>query len=158
MTEEKNKTSVEAAFDEFLRLRGLRRTPERYVILGKVLSMSEHFLVEGLHDEIENEGYHISRATVYNTMQLLTEFGVVRRHQFVGQAAQYEKIVDNAVSNHHHLICQKCGKIKEVKDPILSRLLNDKRYQAFQPQYFSLYVYGLCSKCQKKKRKNIIMK
>lgn len=151
---EKTKTSIENKFGDFLREHGQRRTPERYVILRKVMSMSDHFYVETLHNLIEEDGYHISRATVYNTMQLLIEFGAVRRHQFADQPAQYEKILDSSVSNHNHLICQKCGKIKEVDDPILTRMLNDRRYQTFQPQYFTLYVYGICSRCQRRMRRN----
>lgn len=154
MSEEKTKIAVESAFGEYLKKKGLRRTPERYVILDKVMGMNDHFHVETLHSLIEADSYHISLATVYNTMQLFVDFGIVRRHQFAGQPAQYERIADNALSNHHHLICRHCGKIKEVKDPVLTRMLNDKRYISFQPEYFSLYVYGVCSRCQRALRRS----
>lgn len=153
MSEDKLKTSAIASFNQFLSDRKLRRTPERYAILNKVLEMNCHFYIESLYKELEQDGYHVSRATVYNNIQLLLEAGIVRCHRFESQPAQYEKAIDTAVSNHHHLICLKCGKIKEVKDLSIVKALAERRYQSFSAEYFSLYVYGLCSKCQRRLKK-----
>lgn len=153
MDSEKVSNHIEISFGEFLHRKGLRKTPERFVILKKISQIADHFYIDELRRMIENDGYHISLATVYNTMQLLMEFGYVRRHQFEGQPAQFERVGDNMQGNHHHLICRNCGKIKEVKDPGLLKTINEKHYQSFTPAYFSLYVYGICSACQRKKRR-----
>lgn len=155
MNDEKMKSSATDAFDRFLQERRLRRTPERYAILNKVLGMNRHFIVEALYDAIESDGYHVSKATVYNTIQLLAEAGIVRRHQFANQPAQYEKIVDTAVGNHHHLVCLGCGKVREVKDSAAVKILGEARYQSFTPEYVSLYVYGTCSQCRRKLKRKL---
>lgn len=155
MTDENIITSTLADFDKFLSARGLRHTPERYVILRKVLTMNKHFIVERLHEAIESDGYPLSRATVYNTIQLLTEAGIVRRHQFGNAPAQYEKTLGASMSSHHHLICNRCGKVKEVKDPAMMKAIGETRYRSFTPDYFTLYVYGICSACQRQLRRKL---
>lgn len=150
MSDDKIKNSAIATFTRFLAERKLRRTPERFAILRKALEMQRHFVVDTLYDSLETDGYHVSRATVYNTIQLLAEAGIVRRHQFANQPAQYEKTVDTAMGNHHHLVCLHCGKVKEVVDHAILKSLSECRYSSFTPEYFSLYVYGTCGQCQRK--------
>ncbi len=149
MSAEKIKPGVEDTFTQFLGQRHLRRTPERYAILRMVLSMPKHFYVETLFEALESYGYHVSLATVYNTIGLLVEAGIVRRHQFNNQQAQYETISDGGMGNHQHLVCLKCGKIKELKDTEITQRLTDRHYQSFFPEYFAVYVYGVCSQCRK---------
>lgn len=149
MVDDKMKTAAVEALSLFLKLKGLRRTNERYAILEKVLSVSGHFTVEEIHRAMEADGFHVSVATVYNAMELFMEARLVRRHQFANHAAEYEKIIDQALANHLHLVCRVCGKVKEVKDAAISRMLTHRRYSAFSPDYFTLYVYGVCSKCQR---------
>ena len=154
MTDQKQKNSSREAFTQFLIERGLRKTPERFAIADKVLGMKDHFYVESLRESMERDGYRVSRATLYNTIQLLIEAGFVRRHQFDGQPAQYERVSPKEVTNHHHLVCRKCGKVKEVTDAELIKALSLKRYRTFQPEFFTLYVYGTCSTCQRKLKKS----
>lgn len=150
MGDEKIKTSAKAAFTLFLKSKKLRKTYERYAILEMVYEMTDHFYIESLYSALEESAHHVSRATVYNTIQLLIEAGLVRRHQFGNQPAQYERVVGQRIGNHHHLICTECGKIKEVKDTDLMKRLGQIKYPTFQTEYFTLYVYGICSKCQKR--------
>lgn len=152
MNEDKIKQSVRNTFTEYLHSKKLRKTPERYAILDKVFDMTDHFYIESLYTALESEAYHVSRATVYNTIELLIDCGLVRRHQFNNQLAQYEKITGIG-NNHHHLICTQCGKIKEVKDPELMKMMNARRYPTFHTAYFAIYVYGVCSRCQRKNKK-----
>lgn len=152
MDDDKLKASARNAFTQYLQVKHLRKTPERFAILDKVFDVAEHFSIESLYESLEGETYHVSRATVYNTIQLLIDCGLVRRHQFDHNSARYERVP--GVGNHHHLICTQCGKIKEVRDPELIRVLNAKRYPTFHTDYFVLYVYGICSRCAKRNRKN----
>lgn len=131
---------------EFLRSRHLRKTPERYAILEKAIDLSAHFEVDKLYNALEEEGYHVSRATVYNTLELLCEAGILNRHIFATNQARYEL----ARGSHLHLICRKCGKIREIDDPSLTARLLTEEYEDFSPEYSSSSVYGLCSDCAQK--------
>lgn len=142
-----------AIFTQYLHTKKLRKTPERFAILDKVVHSVDHFSIDNFYEQLEQEGYHVSRATVYNTIELLIDAGLVRCHHFDNKAAAYE-FIQGGVGNHHHLICTSCGKIKEVKDPDITKMLNSKRYSTFHASYFSLYVYGTCSRCARRGRKN----
>ncbi|MBD5370290.1 MAG: transcriptional repressor [Bacteroides sp.] len=128
---------------EFLRVRHLRKTPERFAILDKAVELSAHFGVDQLYNAMETEGYHVSRATVYNTLELLCEAGILNRHLFATNQARYEV----ARGSHLHLICRRCGKIREVDDPTLTERLLSETYDGFRPEYSSSIVYGLCDSC-----------
>ena len=147
MIDDKLRTAARATLTEYLKAKRLRKTPERYAILDKVCEMNKHFDIEALYAAIEGDGYHVSRATIYNTMELLSDCGIVRRHQFGAQPAQYERV--SATVNH----LQQCGKIKEVKDPELVSFMNSRRYSAFHDSYFCLYVYGICAACTRRNRR-----
>ena len=153
MSEEKTKTAAVASFNEYLTQHKLRRTPERFAILERVFDMSSHFSIDTLHQQLDENGYHVSRATVYNTIELFIKAGLVRRHTFESQSPQYEKIV--GLSKHYHLVCSHCGKVKEIKDSEIDFLLNTRRFGKFHPKYIDLNVYGLCATCARNtNRKN----
>ena len=145
-------TTARATLTAFLRDKKMRRTPERYAILEKVFSTDAHFYVDMLHEAMELEGYHVSLSTVYATIQLLSEAGLVRRHQFGNQPAQYERVVQDDHENHLHLVCSSCGRVRAMKDSELTDRINSLRYPSFRNEYFSLYIYGVCARCQKRLR------
>lgn len=149
MIEQSTHAELVESFTHFLESKKLRKTPERYAILDKVWEMRVHFDVESLYLAMEADAYHVSRATVYNTIDLLCECGILRKHQFGTHQAQYEV----ASGNHFHLICTQCGKIKEVKDDQFISQISNRKYTAFTPAYFSAYVYGLCSTCVRHNKK-----
>lgn len=148
MSENKAKIAAHNALTQYIQSKRLRKTPERYAILDKVFDIAEHFSIEMLYSVLEEDGFHVSKATLYNTIQLFVDCGLIRRHQFDGKSAQYERVL--GLGNHHHLICTQCGRIKEVKDIALIETLNSRRYPTFHTSYFALYVYGICSRCQRK--------
>ena len=152
MSDDKTKTAALATFNDYLTQNHLRRTPERCAILEKVFDMSSHFSIDALHLQLDTGGYHVSRATVYNTIELLIKAGLVRRHTFESQSPQYEKIA--GLTKHYHLVCSRCGKVKEIKDQEIDLLLNTRRFGKFQPKYIDLNVYGLCAGCVRKTRQS----
>ena len=149
MTELKQKNSSREAFVQFLKERGLRRTPERFAVVDKVLSMNDHFYVESLREAMEADGYRVSRATLYNTIELLLDCKLVTKHQFGTTNAHYERAYDNHF--HEHLICQKCGKVEEFEEPHIAELVAtlQEKYN-FTVNHHLLYVYGLCDACRGK--------
>lgn len=151
MVEDKTKISAKAKFTAYLESRKLRKTPERFAILDKIFSTNDHFDIESLYLSLEKDSYHVSRATVYNTIDLLCDCRLVRKHQFGNQQAKYEKV--GSAINHHHIICTECGKIKDVKDPEFLSYMNSKKYSSFSISYFTLYVYGICNNCLRKMKR-----
>ena len=156
MPEEKTKEVVRQKLTQYLEAKKLRKTPERYAILDKIYSTNEHFDVDSLYDFMVNSKYRVSKATVYNSIDLFVYSGLVRKHQFGNNPAQYEKSYNTV--NHHHLICTRCGKVQEVKDQEIIDILSNKKFGKFTASYYSLYVYGVCNRCaqaEKKKKQTV---
>ncbi len=82
--------SAHAIFTRYLHSKKMRKTPERFAILDRVAATDEHFSIEDFYDGIESKGFHVSRATIYNTIQLLVDCGLVRCHRFGNSSSKYE--------------------------------------------------------------------
>ncbi len=136
-------------FSDYLDAHGMRKTPERYAILNRIMSINGHFTIEELQQMIDADGFRVSRSTVYNTVELLIEAKMLRRHVFEGMQAQYERIT----LPHTHLVCTTCGKVKEVRDTNFAAFMNARRFNAFNTDHYSLYVYGTCSTCARKMKR-----
>lgn len=148
-----SQTTLREKFDNYLRLNNKRRTAERFAILDMAYKMAGHFTAEDIAALLRNEGFPISNATIYSTLSLLVDFGLIMRQRFGNKACIYEKASHSASSTHHHLICTSCGKVKEVRDQAFSRLIEGRRFAGFSQSYYSLYIYGTCSACARKKNK-----
>ena len=133
-------------FSDYLDAHGMRKTTERYAILNRIMDINGHFTIEELQQMIDGDGFRVSRSTVYNTIELLIEAKMLRRHVFEGMQAQYERIT----LPHTHLVCTTCGKLKEVRDTNFAAFMNARRFNAFNTDHYSLYVYGTCSTCARK--------
>ncbi|MDZ4759325.1 MAG: transcriptional repressor [Bacteroidota bacterium] len=116
------KATVKQKFIEYLELKGQRKTPERFAILEEIYSKKEHFDVERLYDQMKERNYRVSRATVYNTLDLLLECGLVARHQFGENMAVFEQAY--GYKQHDHMICNHCTKILEFCDPRIQQIQN----------------------------------
>ena len=117
---EKQLEHVRDVFTRYLQERGQRKTPERYAILGEVYAQDGHFDVETLYASMKAKNYRVSRATLYNTMDLLLECGLVRRHQFATNQAHYEKSYFNR--QHDHVLVVDRGEVKEFCDPRIQQI------------------------------------
>ena len=147
-----NQQTAMVAFTNYMKLHRMRKTPERFAIYERVLGMPHHFFIEDLYGEMEAAGYHVSRATVYNTVNMLVDAGLVRKHQFGNAPAQYEKITGPA--RHHHLVCTVCGKIKEITVPEIDQCLDQRTFRGFTPQYSDLKIFGICRQCQRNQKQD----
>lgn len=150
MSDDRVKNAAVTALDRYLTHHRLRKTPERYTILRKVFETADHFSVEELHQSLNAEEYFVSCATVYNTIELLTKAGLVRRRNFGGQTSYYEKIAGSA--NHFHLVCSRCGKVKELKNSSVDTIIASLDTGTFKPAYADLYIHGVCARCARKSR------
>ncbi|MFH1038338.1 MAG: Fur family transcriptional regulator [PVC group bacterium] len=137
----------EQRFNQFLRLQGLKSTPERRTILGEIFASHEHFDVETLYEKMKKGGKRISLATIYRLIPLLVESGMIRRAMSCEGHVTYEHLFGH--KPHHHLICVKCGKIVEFREEEMETILNRVcgKYD-FAPFEYRLGVRGLCSACR----------
>lgn len=143
--EHKPQTEVER-FTSYLTSKHLRKTPERFEILRAALECKGHFDVDCLYTSLEARGYHVSRATIYSTLELLCSSGVVRKLLFDTHQARYEM----AELTHSHLVCTECGEIREIDLEEIDKRLAEMTFPGFSAAYVSTCIYGLCDKCRTK--------
>lgn len=148
--DEKTRETVKERLTEYLTANNHRKTPERYAILDLIYSEHRHFDMDTLYNAMTESNFRVSRATLYNTMQLLVKCKLVLQHQFGRNLSFYERAYNN--ENHHHLICINCGKIQEFKDMELKSIIQNKKIKRFAASHYVLYIYGICSACQRAKR------
>ena len=147
------KETVRQIFTEYLNLHGHRKTPERFAILDTIYSIDSHFDMETLYTRMaEEEKFRVSRATLYNTIPLLLDAHLVVKHQF-GNCSQYERCYCSRT--HHHQICTQCGKVEEVQDDLLREQIAQTKLKRFVLSHYSLYLYGLCSKCSRANKRKL---
>ena len=134
---------VRDRFAAYIKERGLRRTPERVAILDALYATADHIDADTLYARLLDGGTQVSRATVYNTLDLLIECDLAVRHQFGKQQAKYERAY--AYWQHDHLICEDCGEILEFCDPRLQEIQETvAEIYGFEVARHALTVYGHC--------------
>lgn len=137
---------------EELKDKGYKLTPQRRAILNSIIKSEEqrHLTAEEIYDLVKKNCPEIGLATVYRTVQLFEEMGVLVRLDLDDGCSRYELVDENEEHQHHHLICNKCGKVIEVEGDLLEELENNiESTYKFRVLDHTVKFYGICENCDK---------
>jgi Fur family transcriptional regulator, ferric uptake regulator len=135
---------LKARFTEFLKEKNYRNTQERFDVLESLIAMQEHFSADDLYHKMKTDGVHVSRATVYSTLDLLTRCNILMKHRFQGDSAHFE--LADTLPNHDHLICVECGHIIEFQEEHLHTLSAGVAGKfGFKTLKHSLQIFAVCN-------------
>ncbi len=136
---------AKARLQAHLEASGLRATRERELILKATYELGPHYDADQLHRHLLEKGIKVSRATVYNTLQLLVEVGLVRRYTFGEGRTLYEWSLGRR--QHDHLLCMDCGRLIEFCDPQMGSVIEAVgRFFQMRPTHHELVIYAHCEK------------
>lgn len=143
-------------FSQYLVRNKMRYTPERISIVEALDALTGRFTIETLTRQLDTGTLKISQATIYNTVNLMVDSGVIRRIPGIdSRTVSYEKAAALA-RPQLQLVCTVCGSAKDIKDPELVKLLDRRRFQSFSPEYYDLRIYGVCTRCQRRRRRRLL--
>jgi len=135
-------------FRDFLSLKGLRFTRERELLLAAIFHAPRHFEAEDLIRTVHERNSRVSRATIYRTLSLLEESGILQKSLFGHNRHFYESVVGR--HHHDHIVCIRCGQIREFDDSRIEAVQIEMCERFGYTMVDHLHeIFGVCSACQK---------
>ena len=135
--------SLKQEFADYLRKKKYRITQERLRVLDRISEFDDHFSADDLYLYMNAEGDRVSRATIYSTLDLLTQCSILMKHRFQGESAYFE--LSSRMPHHDHLICTECGRVVEFREEEID-VISDRVADGlgFKPAKHSLQIFAVC--------------
>ena len=134
-----------AAFTANCRAAGMNLTPQRLAIYRALLEASDHPTPEALYERVRPAMPSLSLGTIYKTLDALRELGLVAELPATGSSRRY----DANMQRHHHLVCERCGRVSDYSDPALDRIAPPRRLEGFTAHHLNVHIHGLCRACER---------
>ena len=146
-TELRERKRLRAELEAVMVRRGLRSTTQRRLILDRMFEIGEHFTADDLIADVRQADSSVGSATVYRTLRMLVESGLLQEHRFAdNEGTRFELLVSD--KHHDHIICLNCGKIREFEEPLIEQLQERVAEQlGFKLESQTHQLYGLCGDC-----------
>jgi Fur family ferric uptake transcriptional regulator len=136
-----------------LRQRGYKITPQRRAVLNTIALSHDHLTPAAIYEKVHQENPGVGLVTVYRTLDLLTELGLICEVHAGGSCRSY--LMRRPSEHHHHLICSECGTVADFAECDLNKLQQKlSRKTGFEINSHLLEFSGLCENCRERKHKN----
>jgi Fur family ferric uptake transcriptional regulator len=140
-------TNAKQVFADYLGSNKLKLTRERKAVLEEIFLRRGHLEAEDLAGRLRKKKKRASRATIYRTLELLVESGIVRKVDLGHGHSHYELVLDHP--HHEHMVCVECGKVIEFSDKAMERALGKLCHRNnFEHTSHRFQIFGYCDKCQ----------
>jgi len=137
--------------NETLRKRGYRLTPQRHMILSVIQEAGGHLSIDQILERVQERNPYVSLSTIYRTLELLRELGLVRENHLPGEQPHYEAAES---TEHHHLVCRGCRTVIHLEDTLLGNLHEELQNKyTFHGLTLDLVAAGFCDTCWKRMQK-----
>jgi Fur family transcriptional regulator, ferric uptake regulator len=152
-TPAKERDRLKEQAEEAMGRRGFRSTAQRRLILDRVFEVGEHFTADDLIADVRAADASVGSATVYRTLRMLVESGLLNEHRFAdNDSVRFE--LRRSEAHHDHIICLTCGLIQEFEEPLIEQLQERVALQlGFELRSHTHQLYGICRKCQAKPKR-----
>lgn len=135
---------------QYLKEHKMRCTPERLQILDTIQELPARFTADNVTKAVKEGNYHVSPTTVYSTLHLLVDCGMLRRISTGIGADCYERTGTGSAAFHLNLVCRHCGRVRPMRDTELTQSMAARRFASFVVEDYELNVYGACRACYRK--------
>jgi len=139
-------TRIREVLTRYIEQNNLRKTPERYTVLEAACGIGGQFSIEELSDYLDRKlSFRVSRATLYNTLRLFMQLGIVVRHNLV-TGTKYEVCYNEGSKIKQ--ICTVCGDTRDVRSKQVTKDIEAIQHKRFRREGYTVFIYGVCTKCQ----------
>ncbi len=133
--------------NSYLQDNELKQTNQRKIIVDHFLLLNPHVEADQLYESVKKEGHHIGLATIYRTLNLLKDAGLVTQNMFTDGRSVFELI--HPGDHHDHMICLRCGTIKEFENDLIEQTqIQVAEKLGFRLTHHRMDLYGYCAECQ----------